>query len=92
MGDLLTMSPQELTRHQIFHRLQEKRLKQKEAARMLGLSLRQIKQSCFRVRQAEKRAMKPSQPQGDIATWRKRGHFYFALTGNGKAAGNDDDS
>lgn len=37
------MSQRELTRLEIMQRLKEKRLKQKEAAEMLGLSIRQIK-------------------------------------------------
>ena len=43
MDELLTMSKKELTRLEVMHRLKEKRLTQKEAAQMLGLSTRQIK-------------------------------------------------
>ncbi len=43
MDELLTMSKREITRLEIMQRLTEKRLTQKEAARMLGLSTRQIK-------------------------------------------------
>jgi transposase len=43
MDELLTMSKKELTRLEIIQRLKEKRLTQKEAAGMLGLSIRQIK-------------------------------------------------
>jgi transposase len=40
---LLTMSNKELTRLEVMQRLKDKRLTQKEAARMLDLSIRQIK-------------------------------------------------
>jgi len=40
---LLTMSAKEMSRLGIMQRLEEKRLKQKEAAEMLGLTVRQIK-------------------------------------------------
>lgn len=43
MDELLTMSKKELTRLEIMQRLKDKRMTQKEAARMLGLSIRQIK-------------------------------------------------
>lgn len=43
MDELLTMSQRELTRLEIMHRLAEKRLTQKEAAQMLGISTRQVK-------------------------------------------------
>ena len=43
MDELLTMSKREITRLEVMQRLKEKRLTQKEAARMLGLSVRQIK-------------------------------------------------
>jgi transposase len=43
MDKLLTMSNQEITRLEIMQRLRDKRLKQFEAARMLGISIRQIK-------------------------------------------------
>ena len=43
MDKLLTMSKTELTRIEIMQRLKEKRLTQKEASRMLGLSTRQVK-------------------------------------------------
>jgi transposase len=41
--DLLTMSTSELSRVEVMGRLQEKRLTQKEAARILGVSQRQVK-------------------------------------------------
>lgn len=43
MDKLLTMSKRELTRLEVMQRLKDKRLTQKEAARMLGLSIRQVK-------------------------------------------------
>jgi transposase len=43
MGDLLTMSKQELTRHEVMQRLNDQRLRQPEAATILSLSLRQVK-------------------------------------------------
>lgn len=43
MDELLTMSKRELTRLEIMQRIKEKRLTQKEAARMLEISIRQVK-------------------------------------------------
>ncbi len=43
MDELLTMSKQEITRLEAMQRIKEKRLTQKEAARMLKLSVRQVK-------------------------------------------------
>ena len=43
MDELLTMSNRELTRLEVMQRIKQKRLTQKEAAGMLGLSVRQIK-------------------------------------------------
>jgi len=43
MDELLTMSKRELTRLEVMQRLKEKRLTQKEAAQMLGISTRQVK-------------------------------------------------
>ena len=43
MDNLLTMSKRELTRLEAIQRIQDKRLTQKEAARMLNLSVRQVK-------------------------------------------------
>jgi len=43
VDELLTMSNREITRLEVMQRLKEKRLKQKEAAGMLGLSVRQVK-------------------------------------------------
>lgn len=41
--DLLAMSAKELGRLEVIQRVKEKRLKQKEASRMLGVSIRQVK-------------------------------------------------
>lgn len=43
MDELLTMSQRELTRLEVMQRLKDKRLSQKEAARILDMSVRQIK-------------------------------------------------
>lgn len=43
MDILLTMSNKELTRLEVMQRIQEKRLTQKEAAHMLGLSIRHVR-------------------------------------------------
>ncbi len=43
MDKLLTMSNKELTRLEVMQRIQEKRLTQKEATHMLGLSIRHVK-------------------------------------------------
>ena len=43
MDELLTMSNAEITRLEVMQRLKDKRLIQKEAARMLGISVRQVK-------------------------------------------------
>ncbi len=43
MDELLTMSKQEITRLEALQRIKDKRLTQKEAARLLNLSVRQIK-------------------------------------------------
>ncbi|MFC2043295.1 helix-turn-helix domain-containing protein [Chloroflexota bacterium] len=43
MDKLLTMSKKELTRLEVMQRIQEKRLNQKEAAHMLGLSIRHVR-------------------------------------------------
>ena len=49
---LLTMSQKELTRLEVMKRLQEKRMKQREAAEVLGLSVRQVKRLLKRYREA----------------------------------------
>jgi len=43
MDEILPMSAKELTRLEVMQRLKEKRLQQKEAATLLGLSVRQVK-------------------------------------------------
>jgi transposase len=43
MDELLTMSNKEITRLEAMQRIKDKRLTQKEAARMLGISVRQVK-------------------------------------------------
>jgi transposase len=43
VDQLLTMSKREITRLEVMQRLRDKRLTQKEAARMLGISTRQVK-------------------------------------------------
>jgi transposase len=43
VNELLTMSKRELTRLEVIQRLKDKRLTQKEAAQLLGLSIRQVK-------------------------------------------------
>jgi transposase len=43
MDKLLTMSNQEITRLEVMQRLRDKRLRQKEAAQLLGISIRQVK-------------------------------------------------
>jgi hypothetical protein len=43
MDELLQMSTKEITRLAVMQRLKDKRLRQKEAAILLGLSVRQIK-------------------------------------------------
>jgi transposase len=66
MDKLLTMSEKELSRLEIMKRLEEKRLRQGEAAKQLGVSVRHVKrlQKAYRGRGAEglisKRRGKPS--------------------------------
>ena len=43
MDELLTMSKKELTRLEVIQRVEQKRLKQKEAAEILGISTRQVR-------------------------------------------------
>jgi transposase len=49
--DLLTMSTKELSRVEVMGRLQEKRMTQKEAAKILGVSERQVKRLWKRYRE-----------------------------------------
>lgn len=55
MDELLTMSNKEITRLEAMQRIKDKRLTQKEAAGMLGVSLRQVKRlySAYRKRGAK---------------------------------------
>jgi len=77
MDNLLTMSKRELTRLEAMQRLKDKRLTQKEAARMLGLSVRQIKR-LYRAYKAQgarglvsRRRGKPSNNRLDAETQQK---------------------
>jgi transposase len=63
MDKLLTMSNQEITRLEVMQRLRGKHLKQIEAARMLGISIRQVKRLF--------RAYKAGGPSGLVS--RRRG-------------------
>ena len=56
MSELLQMSKKELTRLEVIQRLEQKTLKQREAAQMLGLSVRQIKRLWRVYRQAGRNA------------------------------------
>jgi len=77
MDKLLTMSKQEITRLEIMQRLKDKRLIQKEAARMLGISIRQVKRlyRAYRAKGAEglvsRRRGKPSNHRMDPGTVQK---------------------
>lgn len=72
MDNLLTMSKKELSRLEIMQRIQEKRLTQKEAAWMLGLSVRQVKRLYRAYRQqgaaglVSRRRGKPSNNRMDL--------------------------
>lgn len=52
MDELLPMSTKELTRVEVMQRLKDKRLQQKEAAILLGLSVRQVKRLWRKYRKA----------------------------------------
>lgn len=52
MEKYLTMSANEMSRLEVMQRLEEKRLKQKEAAEMLGLTVRQIKRLVSKYRKS----------------------------------------
>jgi transposase len=49
---LLTMSASEMSRMEVMNRLEEKRLQQREAAEMLGVSTRQIKRLLSKYRES----------------------------------------
>jgi len=52
VSDLLTMSQKELTRLEVIQRIEKKTLKQKEAAKMLGKSVRHVKRMLRAYRQS----------------------------------------
>lgn len=77
MDELLTMSNQEITRLETMQRIKDKRLTQREAARMLDLSVRQIKR-LYRAYKAQgagglvsRRRGKPSNHRLDEETQQK---------------------
>jgi hypothetical protein len=77
MDELLTMSTAEITRLEVMQRLKDKRLRQHEAARMLGVCVRQIKR-LFRAYKARgpsglvsRRRGKPSNNRLDPQTAQK---------------------
>jgi len=77
MDELLTMSNREITRLEAMQRIKDKRLTQKEAARMLSLSVRQIKR-LYRAYKAQgarglvsQRRGKPSNHRLDAETQQK---------------------
>jgi transposase len=77
MDQLLTMSNREITRLEVMQRLKDKRLKQYEASRILGISLRHIRR-LFRAYKAQgvaglmsRRRGKPSNNQLDPQTVQK---------------------
>lgn len=77
MDELLPMSKRELTRLEAMHRIKDKRLTQKEAARILSLSVRQIKR-LYRAYKAQgarglvsRRRGKPSNNRLDTETQQK---------------------
>lgn len=57
MDELLTMSKTELTRLEVMQRLEEKRLKQKEAAEMLGINERHVRRLMCAYRQEGERGL-----------------------------------
>ena len=57
MDKLLTMSTKELTRLEVMKRLEEKRVKQKEAAETLGISERHIRRLLRAYRQDGERGL-----------------------------------
>ena len=77
MDQLLTMSKREITRLEVMQRLKDKRLRQCEASRMLGISVRQVRR-LFRAYKDQgppglisKRRGKPSHNQLDPETVQK---------------------
>lgn len=57
MDKMITMSTKELTRLEVMQRLKEKRLSQKEAAKLLGLSVRQVKRIWRKYKQDEAKGL-----------------------------------
>ena len=43
MSDIVAMSPQEVSRAQVLEQLKKKQIKQRQAAEMLGVTVRQVK-------------------------------------------------
>ena len=71
METLLEMSAKELSRLEIMQRLEQKRLRQQEAAQMLGIGVRQVKRLLHSYRQAgaaglvsKRRGRRKSEPLG----------------------------
>jgi len=84
MDELLTMSNREITRLEAMQRIKDKRLTQKEAARMLSLSVRQIKR-LYRAYKAHgarglvsQRRGKPSNNRLDAETQQKAIDLIYA--------------
>ena len=77
MDKLLQMSSKELGRLEVIQKLAEKRMRQKQAARMLGLSVRQVKRLLRAYREhgaqglVSKRRGRPSNNRLSEATYRK---------------------
>ena len=57
MDKMITMSTKELTRLEVMQQLKEKRLNQKEAANLLGLSVRQIKRLWRKYKQEDAKGL-----------------------------------
>ena len=55
--DILTMSIKEIDKLKVIHEVLQKRLKQRQAARQLGISTRQVKRLCRRVRREGNRGL-----------------------------------
>ena len=55
--DILTMSVREIDKLKVIHEVLQKRLKQRQAARQLGLGTRQVIRLCKRVRREGNRGL-----------------------------------
>jgi hypothetical protein len=55
--DILTMSNKEIDKLKVIHNVLQKRLKQRQAARQLGISTRQVRRLCKRVRREGNRGL-----------------------------------